>query len=380
MSDLDLFSEAPRGDRRRRRPAAVPQRRRRKRRSGKAAFLFAMAFLVAIVGTGGVLGAAWLDNRLHPPDYSGEGTGSVTVQVAEGATGQAIGTALHEHDVIKSVAAFLKVYAGETRASGIQPGFYQMRRKMSSRAAMTLLLDPKSRAGNQITIPEGRRAGEIYELLAKKTGISAKKFQAAAKNTKALGLPKYADGKVEGYLFPGRYDLDPNASAPQILKAMVARFKDEAQKVGLEEKAGDVGLKPGEVVVLASLLQAEGGTEEDYPKIARVLYNRLHAGRKLQLDTTVLYALNKRTLHVTYKDTAVRSPYSTYYVKGLPVGAIDSPGAAALEAALKPADGDWLFFVTTDPSTGHTEYGTTDADFTRMKNELDKWLAAHPDG
>ncbi|MFC0040125.1 endolytic transglycosylase MltG [Actinomadura rayongensis] len=376
MNDLDLFAEQPREDRRRR-PARV--RQRRKRRSGSAAFLFSMAFLVAVVGTGGVLGAAWLNNRIHPPDYSGAGTGSVTVQVAEGATGVAIGDTLHEHGVIRSVAAFLKVYAGETRAGSIQPGFYQMRQRMSSRAAMALLLDPKSRAGNQITIPEGRRANEIYALLAKKTGIPVRKFQAAAKDGAALGLPSYARGKVEGYLFPGRYDLDPNASAAGILKDMVARFKKETDDLELEAKASEVGLKPGDVVVLASLLQAEGGTEDDYPKIARVLYNRLNRGMKLQLDTTVLYALNKRTLHVTYKDTAVRSPYSTYYVKGLPAGAIDSPGEAALKAALAPAKGDWLYFVTTDPSTGYTEYGVTDADFTRMKNKLDKWLAQHPE-
>ncbi|POM23242.1 putative aminodeoxychorismate lyase [Actinomadura rubteroloni] len=376
MNDLDLFSEQPREERRRR-PARV--RQRRKRRSGSAAFLFSMAFLVAVVGTGGVLGAAWLNNRIHPPDYSGAGTGTVTVQVAEGATGRAIGDALQEHGVIRSVAAFLKVYAGETRASSIQPGFYQMRQKMSSHAAMALLLDPKSRAGNQITIPEGQRASEIYGLLAKKTGIPVRKFQTAAKDGAALGLPSYARGKVEGYLFPGRYDLDPNASAAGILKDMVARFKKETEDLDLESKASEVGLKPGDVVVLASLLQAEGGTEEDYPKIARVLYNRLNRGMKLQLDTTVLYALNKRTLHVTYKDTAVRSPYSTYYVKGLPAGAIDSPGEAALKAALAPAKGDWLYFVTTDPSTGYTEYGVTDADFTRMKNKLDKWLEKHPE-
>jgi len=387
MNDLDLFSD-PHGERGplpgdhnqgRRDQRAARKRQKRRKRSGRAAFFFAMAFIVALVGTAGVFGFAWLDNRLHPPDYGGDGSGNVTVQIKEGDNGSQMGAALQAKDVVKSVRAFVKVYGKEPKAGSIQPGFYQMRLRMSSKAAMALLLDSKSRSDNQIIIPEGRRAGEVYQLLAKKTGIAAAKFQAAAARPKNLGLPPYANGKVEGYLFPGRYDINPNAAPAQILKQMVDRFKQEAADLDLVNKAKQVNLNPGQVVTLASLLQAEGGTKEDYPKIARVLYNRLKAGTKLQLDTTVLYALNKRTLHVSYKDTAVKSPYSTYYVKGLPVGAIDSPGAVALKAALEPADGPWIYFVTTDPTTGHTEYGETNEDFTRMKAKLDKWLRDHPE-
>ncbi|RMI42702.1 endolytic transglycosylase MltG [Actinomadura harenae] len=340
--------------------------------------MFALAFLVAIVGTGGVLGYAWLDGRMHPPDYSGQGAGNVIVQVKEGDSGSAIAATLQQHDVVKSVRAFLKVYGKEPKASSLQPGYYQMRLRMSSKAAMALLLDPKARAGNMITLPEGLRAIEVYEKLSKKTGISVKKFQAAAKDTRGLGLPSYAKGKVEGYLFPGQYNLNPNAPAKDILKMMVERFNQEARELDLVNKSRAVKLDPGQVVTLASLLQAEGGTKADYPKIARVLYNRIKIGRPLQLDTTVLYALNKRTLHVTIKDTQVDSPYNSYKVKPLPIGAIDNPSADALKAALAPAPGDWLFFVTTNPTTGYTEYGTTEAEFTTMKNKLDQWLAKHP--
>ena len=242
MNDLDLFSD-PYGDGRpsdevygRREQRRVRKRQKRRRRNGRAAALFAMAFLVAVFGTGGVLGYAWLDNKWHPPDYAGQGSGSVTVQIKKGASGSVIGATLEEHRVVKSARAFVKAYNKETRASSIQPGFYQMRLKMSSAAAMALLLNPKSRAGNQITIPEGRRAAEIYQLLAKKTGISAKEFQNAAKDGKSLGLPPYAKGRVEGYLYPGRYDLDPNGSARQILKQMVDRFNEEASSTDLVAK------------------------------------------------------------------------------------------------------------------------------------------------
>ncbi|MEU4826132.1 endolytic transglycosylase MltG [Actinomadura citrea] len=384
MNDLDLFSD-PYGDgpppeetRGRRDQRRRRKRQKRRRRSGRAAALFAMAFLVAVFGTGGVLGYAWLDNKWHPPDYKGEGSGKVTVQISDGASGSVIGTTLEQHKVVKSSQAFVKAYNKETRASSIQPGFYQMRLQMSSAAAMALLLDPKSRAGNQVTIPEGRRAIEVFELLAKKTGISVKEFQAVAKRPKNLGLPSYARGKVEGYLYPGRYDLDPNGSAEQILKEMVGRFTKEADSVDLVAEARKAHLNPATVITLASLVQAEGGKPSDLPKISRVIYNRVDKGMKLQFDTTVLYALNERRLTVTEKDLQTESPYNTYLHVGLPPGPIANPGPDAIEAALAPAEGTWLYFIATDPTNKVTKFATTEQERLAIEKEFRAWQKAHP--
>ncbi|WP_242911241.1 endolytic transglycosylase MltG [Actinomadura terrae] len=384
MNDLDLFSD-PYGDGPqpeqqpgRRAQRRVRKKQRRRKGNGRAAALFAMAFIVAVFGTGGVLGAAWLDNKLHPPDYKGAGSGRVTVQIKDGDSGSAIGTTLQEHRVVKSVRAFVKAYGKETRASSIQPGFYQMRLKMSSSAAMALLLDTRSRAGNQVTIPEGRRAIEVYQLLAKKTGIPVKDFQAAAKDGAGLGLPAYAKGNVEGFLYPGRYDLDPNGSAKQALKLMVDRFRKEAESVGLEEKAKAADLSPATVLTLASLVQAEGGLSSDFPKISRVIYNRLKVGMPLQFDTTVLYALNKRTLDVRNRDLQVDSPYNTYKHKGLPPGPISNPGPEAIEAAVTPEKGTWLFFVATDPTNKVTKFATTEAERQKLEQEFREWQRKHP--
>ncbi|MES9541228.1 endolytic transglycosylase MltG [Spirillospora sp. NPDC049024] len=384
MNDLDLFSdpygdgpprEEPYGrrDQRRRR-----KRQKRRKRSGRAAALFAMAFLVAVFGTGGVLGFAWLDNKWNPPDYKGEGSGKVTVQIKDGATGSVIGATLEQHKVVKSSRAFVKTYNKETRASSIQPGFYQLRLRMSSAAAVALLLDPKSRAGNQIVIPEGRRAVEVYELLAKKTGISVKEFQAVARRPKSLGLPSYARGKIEGYLYPGRYDLDPNGTAEQILKEMVGRFNREAESVDLVGKARKARMNPATVMTLASLVQAEGGKPSDLPKISRVIYNRVEKGMKLQFDTTVLYALNERRLTVTEKDLQTDSPYNTYLHPGLPPGPISNPGPDAIEAALTPAEGTWLYFIATDPTNKVTKFATTEQERQAIEKEFRAWQKAHP--
>lgn len=384
MNDLDLFPD-PYGDGRlpeerlgRHDQRRVRKRQKRRKRSGRAAALFAMAFLVAVFGTGGVLGYAWLDNQWHPPDYPGQGSGKVTIQIKEGASGLVIGATLERHRVVKSARAFVKTYNKETRASGIQPGFYQMRLRMSSAAAMALLLDPKSRAGNQITIPEGRRAVEVFELLAKKTGISVKEFQAAAKRPRDLGLPPYAKGKVEGYLHPGRYDLDPNGSAEQILKQMIERFNREAASVDLVGKARRAHMNPATVITLASLVQAEGGKPSDLPKISRVIYNRVERGMPLQFDTTVLYALNRRTLTVTNEDLKVDSPYNTYTHRGLPPGPISNPGPDAIEAAIAPEDGTWLYFIATDPTNKVTEFATTEQERQAIEKEFREWQRKHP--
>ncbi|GAA4342587.1 hypothetical protein GCM10023178_55670 [Actinomadura luteofluorescens] len=289
-----------------------------------------------------------------------------------------IGTTLKQHRVVKSSEAFVKTYNKETRASSIQPGFYQMRLEMSSAAAVALLLDPKSRAGNQVVIPEGRRAVEVFELLAKKTGISVKEFQAVAKRPKNLGLPSYARGKVEGYLYPGRYDLDPNGSAEQILKEMVGRYTKEAASVDLVAEARKAHMNPATVITLASLVQAEGGKPSDLPKISRVIYNRVDKGMKLQFDTTVLYALNERRLTVTEKDLQTPSPYNTYLHAGLPPGPISNPGPDAIEAALSPEDGTWLYFIATDPTNKVTKFATTEQERLAIEKEFRAWQKAHP--
>ncbi|MFG2006958.1 endolytic transglycosylase MltG [Spirillospora sp. NPDC048911] len=399
MNELDLFSE-PNGpdqygqghdpyaqghlaDERLSRGAQRQTRKKQKRKkqSGRAAVFFALAFIVALVGTGGVFGFAWLDNRLHPPDYEGGGDGNVTVQIKEGDSGSAIATTLQSHNVVKSVRAFVKVYGNEPKADKVQPGFYQMRLQMSSKAAMALLLDPKSRSGNQLIVREGIRSLELFQELQKKTGIPAAKFQAVAANTKGLGLPSYSGGKLEGYLYPGRYDINPNATPRQIIKQMVDRYNKTVADLDLEAKARRAKMTPAKVITMASLIQAEGGKTDDFPKIARVIYNRIKIGMPLQFDSTVLYILNKRTLNVREGDIerTRSSPYSTYGNKGLPPGPISNPGKDAIEAVMNPTPGEkWIYFIATDPTNQVTEFAETEAQFRVLEAKFRAWQRANP--
>ncbi len=120
---------------------------------------------------------------------------------------------------------------------------------------------------------------------------------------------------------------------------------------------------------MASLVQAEG-QPADFAKVSRVIYNRLDQGMKLQLDATVNYALGRSTLKLTNQDITVDSPYNTYKVTGLPPTPINSPGEQALEAALAPAAGDWLYYVTVNPTTGETKFTSSYSEFLKFKAEF----------
>jgi UPF0755 protein len=197
------------------------------------------------------------------------------------------------------------------------------------------------------------------------------------KNPAQLHLPAYANGNPEGYLFPATYAVQPHETALGVLTGMVHSFDQEAATANLTAAAKQVHLKPGEVIIMASLVQAEGGRTSDYAKIARVIYNRLARHMPLQLDSTVLYGLHKFGIIASDKDLASPSPYNTYKNKGLPPGPIDSPGDKAIQAVLHPAPGPWLYFVTVNPQTGETKFTSSLAEFEKFRAELQQHLRKH---
>ena len=305
------------------------------------------------------------ENKYHPADYSGPGTGSVTVQVNSGDTAFSLGPKLQSLGVVASARAF-ELAAEQTTsttgtttgaAPGLEAGFYKLHSHMQASLAWAALLNPKNRVQLTVTIVEGKRASQIALILAKATSIPASQFQAVINNPSQLGLPSYAHGKVEGYLFPATYTIEPNETATQILKAMVARYNVEAQAINLSSAANAVHLSAQQVIIEASLAQAEGGSVSDYPKIARVISNRLKVGMHLQFDSTVLYGLGKYAVSATIAETRTPGPYNTYLNAGLPAGPICNPGNAAIQAVLHPASGNWLYFLT--KPGGASEFSTT---------------------
>ena len=303
------------------------------------------------------------ENKYHPADYSGPGTSSVTVQVNSGDSASSLGPRLQSLGVVASARAFVLAaeHTTSTTSTGAPPqleaGFYKLHMHMQASLAWAALLNPKNRVQLTVTIPEGKRASQVVLILAKETSIPASQFQAVINSPAQLGLPSYAKGKVEGYLFPATYTIQPNETAAQILKAMVQRYGIEAQAIKISSAATAVHLSSAQVIIEASLAQAEGGSVSDYPKIARVIANRLAIGMHLQFDSTVLYGLGKYAVSATIAETRTPGPYNTYLNAGLPVGPICNPGNAAIQAVLHPASGNWLYFLT--KPGGASEFSTT---------------------
>jgi UPF0755 protein len=370
IDELDLaFDEhAERGRPRHRRGS-----RGGKKSSGRSAIAFLMAFvLLAALGGGVYFGYSKVRGFFVAADYSGSGTDPVQVTVEKGSTLTDIGNALVDADVVKSTKAFVNAADADPRGKNIQGGTYKLRKQMSAKSAVTLLLDPKSRISSGVTIPEGKTTVEIYALLSKATKIPVKDFQTAAKDPEALGVPAFwfnrRDGKkasktIEGFLFPDTYEFDPTATASDILTAMVQRFLSVTGDLGFVDKVqNNLSISPYEALIGASIAQAEALKNQDMAKVVRVLYNRVYTKKFpcncLQLDSTVNYWLKitgkggKASEHLTSAELHdPKDPYNTHDVQGMPVGPIGNPGKTALEGAMNPpANFPYYYFVSVDKS------------------------------
>ena len=320
-----------------------------------------MLLAVAAVLAGVLYAVVRVANNLFgsPADYSGSGTGSVQVQIHQGDSLSQIGVDLASAGVVKSAKAFADAASQNSRADSIGPGYYRLRLHMKASLALALLLDPHSLVTSRITIPEGRRLRDILAAIAAASNISLSDLTKAAGDPAALGVPSWGAGhSLEGFLFPATYDFAPGTTATQALKAMVSRFDQEAASINLVADAHQIGYSPYQVLTLASIVEREGRLTADFPKIAEVFYNRLKDQMPLGSDATLYYVLPAGTTTLTQADLQLNSPYNTRTNKGLPPSPIASPGEASLLAALHPAKGPYLYFVTIDKA-GHAAFATT---------------------
>ncbi len=355
---------------------------RKKKKRGFSGCLAVLVALVVVVGGAyyvGTKGYHYLKDHLteSAEDYPGPGQGAVLFEVQKGDSTTEIGRNLKRQGVVASVDAFTQAANGNT---GIQVGYYQLKKKMSADDAFAVLSDPDRIVTTTVTIPEGLRVVDTVAILAAKTKFSRAAFQAVLDDPKELGLPSYADGNPEGYLFPSTYGFGPKEKPADMLKDMVDRWRQSADDNDLEAGAEAQGRTPAEIMTIASLIQAEG-RGDDMPKVSRVIYNRLDGpgdqqgtNGRLQIDATVNYALDRKGIvAVTIEDTQVDSPYNTYANAGLPPGPINSPGDEAIEAALHPADGDWYYYVTVNLRTGKTKFAETYDEFLRYSQEYKQY-------
>ncbi|MFE4604973.1 endolytic transglycosylase MltG, partial [Kitasatospora indigofera] len=303
---------------------------------------------------GGWWGYGFYQSHFGPPaDFAGDGTTSVQVEIKLGSSGGQMGQALKAAGVVKSVEAFTDAFGKDPKSQGIQPGFFTLKREMSAAAALKILID--SAGGENLILQEGLSAAEIYAKIDDKLKQPKGTTAGVAKAQVAeLGLPAFAGGNPEGFLFPTRYAIAKDMKPVELLKQMVAKATEQYQALNLDAGAQKIGLKNAyEVVIEASILQKEGNNAADFGRMARTIQNRLadeaQTQHRLGMDTTLQYSLGRKNLTEKEMDDA-SNKYNTYLNAGLPPTPIANPGADALKAVLNPPDGKWLFFIAMSPT------------------------------
>ncbi|MFF4245351.1 endolytic transglycosylase MltG [Streptomyces sp. NPDC001822] len=353
---------------------------KKKNRSG-CACLGVSLILVGGLGGVGYFGYSYYQNQFGAaPDFTGSGTVSVEVEIPEGALGNEIANILKKAGVVKSSDAFISAQNANPKGKSLQAGVYLLKKEMSADSAIELMLSPGSQ--NALVIPEGSRNARVYELIDTKLKLKAGTTASVAKaKSGSLGLPKWADDDpvlkdpLEGFLYPAAYPVSKGMSPETVLKKMVGRANAEYGKLDLEAAAKKYNLDgPWQVITVASLVQAEGLTHDDFRKMAEVVYNRLKAdntvtNRKLEFDSAFNYL--KKQSKIKIGSSEIRSnddPYNTYYHAGLTPGPISNPGDDAIKATLNPTEDGWLFFISLDGEK--TDFSKTADEHEKMNQKF----------
>ena len=375
----------------RREPAARPPRRRerqeRVRDRGphkRRRWIPWLISIVVVLGLGaGATAVVWanyedqirkvLGWELPPADFEGSGRGEATIVINSGDNGAAVARALLEANVIASFDAFYNLLLADSNVRFF-PGFYVLKEQMSAQAALDALQDPANRVENTALIQEGKSKDQAFEILSAATEIPIEEFQAGAEDLASFGIPAEAPS-IEGYLFPATYTFDPGVTARSVLERLVNRTFESLDAAGVAPEDRH------RVLTIASLIQREAGSKaEDFYKVSRVVQNRVKSGMLLQFDSTSHYgyawAHGERLDGGVFSNTEELTddnPYNTYVHTGLPIGPIGAAGDLAIKAALEPADGAWLYFVTVNLETGETVFSDTLAQHNAAVKQLQQW-------
>ncbi len=289
------------------------------------------------------------DMTQYPDRPDGTGADAPIVTIAPGEGFRAVATKLQDLGLIQSPLKF-RLFA---RLSGahrkIKAGEYQLYGTMTPRQLLDTLVEGKVLL-YRVTIPEGYTLHQIAQTVAEAGFGDADAFYRLATDPDVVKAEKVDAQTLEGYLFPDTYYFPKGFAQAKIIDAMVQRFRESISD-RWRARAKELGLTLHQVVTLASIIEKETGVPEERPLIASVFHNRLRRGMRLETDPTVIYGIANFDGNLTRKHLRTMTPYNTYLIKGLPPGPIASPGRAALEAALYPADTDYLFFVARKDGT-----------------------------
>jgi UPF0755 protein len=338
--------------------------------------------LVLVFGAaGGVAAFGWVNYNEQVRDLLGiplaidyEGTGNgveaiVTVRLDD--VGSDVARSLHDAGVTMTYDAVYDYLVANPDVS-FRPGNWRLEEQMSAETAVTALQDADNKVTDKLLLREGISLETSLEVIAETTGLSLDEVLAAAEDPQLYGLPDQAP-TLEGYLFPATYELDGSETAQDILQMLVDTMIERLDAAGIAPESRYTTL------VMASIIQREAGSNpDDFYKISRVFQNRIDQSINLQSDATVAYGTGRFDSVWTEPEERAdpANAYNTYANPGLPIGPIGLPGDRAIDAALNPVDGPWLFFVPINLATGETVFSETADEHQAAVDELFAWCDA----
>ncbi|WES65452.1 endolytic transglycosylase MltG [Microbacter sp. GSS18] len=379
----DLFSGASSSDEM---GAVPPPKNKRKRRIGGWIALGVVLVILGGIGAGGL----WVWNTYEeqirsvmgweePQDYeAGQATGEALLTISSGDVPSNISQSLFEAGVTKTPEAFYDHLIDTGQNPTFYPGVYRLQQRMTSAAALDMLQDPANKLENSALLREGLTVDQTLPILAEGLGLPLEDFTSAVGDPSQFGVS--ADS-LEGWLFPAMYTFDPGITATGVIQAMVDRTVESLDAAGVPEADRQ------RILTIASIIQREARFEDDFYRVSRVIENRMDPNNQetfglLQMDSTAQYGygeMHDGTVSSSAEALEDDNPWNTYVNPGLPVGPIANPGDTAIDAAMHPADGDWLYFVTVNLDTGETVFTTNLADHNRAVAQWQDWCAANPD-
>lgn len=323
--------------------------------------LFALILILTMV--------LWVNFLMGPVDRSSSTV--IELKIEPGTSSSQIGQLLYNHQLIKSRFVFNTILKVRGLDQQLKAGYYALRPSAHLNRIIKQLVEGEV-ATFQITIPEGFTVEEIAKRLAELTAYTSEDFLAEARHnlfakpylrTEGIGN-RYT---VEGFLYPNTYIIPKEYSPQQILQVMLDEFEERWWE-RLKDETDRMSFTPYQIMIVASLIEAEAKLKEERPLIAAVIYRRLNNNMLLQLDASVQYSLPARKSRVLYRDLDVESLYNTYRYPGLPPGPVCSPGDSSIEAALAPAETDYLFYFAR--KDGSHVFSKTYQEHLRKQNEL----------
>mgnify|MGYP006167221463 FL=1 len=316
----------------------------------------------------------WAKELLDPP---GDRGAAVSLTLPPGATTSGISETLADLEIIPNASAY-EWYIRLKGGPEFQAGSYTFHTNSSISQALEVLSagpnTPEQAVQLRLTIPEGFTVSRIIDLINNTPGLAFSGFD--FENELRVGYNRsgvlsnqamVASGVIEPYeglLFPDTYFLTEESSAEDLVVQMISRFDQVLLELGYSKAIESVGLSAYEVLIIASLIEREARIPEERGKVSRVIHNRVASNWFLGIDATIVYVTGNNVLSAV--DLRVDSPYNSRLVRGLPPGPISSPGRAALEAAIEPASGLWLYYVLVSEDGRHS-FSTNNQDFQRDK-------------